>query len=85
MVTVYLWDASTWTGVCGSLEDAQRQAATHLGADKDGRIEAARLVTAVSSLSFAYERTGQRWTARQHRDGIVLWDPVPRERQPMAS
>ena len=85
MVTVYLWDTSTWTGVCGSLEDAQRHAAAHLGAEKDGRVEAAQLVTAVSSLSFAYERTGRTWTTRQHRDGTVLWDPVPRERQRTAS
>jgi hypothetical protein len=58
MVTVYLWDASTWTGVCGSLEDAQRHAAAHLGAGQDARIEAAQLVITVSSMSFCYERTG---------------------------
>jgi hypothetical protein len=85
MVTVYLWDASTWTGVCGSLQDAQEHTAAHLGTGRNGRIEAALLVTAVSSLSFCYERTGRTWTARQHRDGTVLWDPVPPQRQPMAS
>jgi hypothetical protein len=85
MVTVYLWDASTWTGICGSLEDAQQHAAAHLGAGEAGRIEAAQLVTAVSSLSFCYERTGRIWTAGQHRDGTVFWDPVPRERLPMTS
>ena len=85
MVTVYLWDASTWTGVCGSLEDAQQHAATHLGAEEDGRIVAAQLVTSVSSLSFCYEHTGRTWTARQHRDGTVLWDPAPLERVPKVS
>jgi hypothetical protein len=85
MVTVYLWDASTWTGVCGSLEDAQRQAAAHLGVGEDGWIEAAQLVTAVSSLSFCYERTGRTWTARRYRDDTVFWDPAPPKRLPVAS
>lgn len=80
MVTVYLWDAATWSGVSGSLEDAQRNAGARLSDEGHGRIEAALLVTAVSSLSFCYERTGRAWTAVHCRDGVVWWQPVPGER-----
>jgi hypothetical protein len=87
MVTVYLWDAGTWSGVSGSLEDAQRYATVRLGADGQGRIESARLVTAVWSLSLCYERTGRIWTAGRHRDGTVVWvsDSALRKRLPVAS
>ena len=85
MVTVYLWDAATWSGVSDSLDDAQRHAAVRLGHDEQGRIEAARLVTSVGSLSFCYERTGQTWTVIPHRDGTVLRDPVVRERLAVTS
>lgn len=87
MVTVYLWDAGTWSGVSGSLEDAQRYATVRLGEDGQGRIEFARLVTAVWSLSLCYERTGRVWTAGRQRDGTVFWDSdsVSRKHLPVAS
>jgi hypothetical protein len=80
MLTVYLWDADTWCGVTGSLEDAQQRAAGRIGEDGEGRIEAARIVLGVLSLARCYERTGQSWTARRRPDGTVAWIPVEHER-----
>jgi hypothetical protein len=77
VVTVYLWDAGTWSGVSGTLEDAQRHVADRMR--DGGRIEAAWLVSAVVSLSRCYERTGRTWTASRGPDGTVCWDPVSRE------
>jgi hypothetical protein len=79
-VTLYLWDTAIWSGVSGSLEDAQRNAGARLGDKGHGRIEAARLVTAVSSLTLCYERTGRTWTAVRCRDGTVCWQQVRSER-----
>jgi hypothetical protein len=78
VLIVYLWDAGTWCGVTGSLEDAQRRAAERIGEDGQGRIEAAMVVLGVISLARCYERTGQSWTARRRPDGAVSWIPVER-------
>jgi hypothetical protein len=80
MLTVYLWDAGTWCGVTGSLEDAQERAAGRIGEGGQGRIEAVWLVVGVISQASCYERTGQAWTARRRADGTVSWIPVERER-----
>jgi hypothetical protein len=80
MLTVYLWDAGTWCGVTGSLEDAQERAADRIGEEGQGRIEAAWVVLGVFSLARCYERSGQSWTARRRPDGTVSWIPVGRDR-----
>jgi hypothetical protein len=80
LLTVYLWDAGTWCGVTGSLEVAQQRAAERIGEDGHGRVEAARVVLGVLSLTRCYERTRQSWTARRRPDGTVSWIPVGRER-----
>jgi hypothetical protein len=80
MLTVYLWDAGTWCGVTGSLEDAQQRAAERVGEEGQGRVDAARIVLGVLSLARCYERTGQSWTAHRHTDGTVSWIPVKHER-----
>jgi hypothetical protein len=85
MLTVYLWDAGTWCGVTGSLEDAQERAADRIGEDGHGRIEAAWVVLGVFSQARCYERTGQAWTACRRLDGAVFWIPVGRERLRRAS
>ena len=79
MLTVYLWDAGTWCGVTGSLEDAQQRAADRIGEDGQARIEAAWVVLGVLSLARCYERNGQAWTACRRLDGTVFWAPVGRE------
>jgi hypothetical protein len=85
MVIVYLWDAATWSGVSGSLEDAQQHAAARMGARGHGRIETAWLVLGCWSLAQCYERTGRAWTACRAPDGTVSWDPVSHERVAVAS
>lgn len=78
MTVVYLWDAGTWSGVSGSLEDAQRRAAEHLGAAARARVESALLVTGIWSLSSRYEHTGNVWTSSRHPDGTLKWSSVRR-------
>jgi hypothetical protein len=80
MLTVYLWDAGTWCGVTGSLEDAQERAAGRIGEEGRGRIEAAWVVLGVFALERCYERTGQSWAARCRPDGAVSWILVERPR-----
>ena len=77
VVTVYLWDAGTWCGVSGTLEDAQQHVADRMR--DEGRIEAAWVVLGVFSLSRCYERTGQAWTAYRRPGGTVFWAPIGRE------
>lgn len=76
MLTVYLWDAGAWSGVSGSLEDAQDHAAKRLGDEGHARIEAAWLVVGARSLVRMYERTGQTWTAYRCPEGAVFWAPT---------
>jgi hypothetical protein len=78
MLTVYLWDAGTWCGVTGSLEDAQERAAERIGEEGQGRVEAAWVVLGAFSLARCYQRIGQTWTARCRADGAVSWIPVER-------
>jgi hypothetical protein len=80
MLTVYLWDTGTWSGVTDSLEDAQRRAAERIGEEGQGQIEAAWVVLGAFSLARCYESIGQSWTARRWSDGTVSWIPVQRER-----
>jgi hypothetical protein len=80
MLMVYLWDAGTWCGVTGWLEDAQERAAERIGKDGQGRIEAAWVVLGAFSLAGCYQRIGHSWTARRRPDGAVSWIPVERER-----
>lgn len=77
MRTAYLWDAGRWSGVAGSLGDAQAAAAEHAGDGVTARVEAARLATAVTGLQRVYERTGRAWTSRAGQ-GTVAWYPVMR-------
>lgn len=76
MTVIYLWDAGTWSGVSGSLEDAQHRAAEHLGAATRAQIESALLVTGIWSLSSRYEHTGNVWTSSRRPDGTLDWNPV---------
>ena len=75
---MYLWDAGTWSGVSGSLEDAQRRVAEHLGTAARARIESALLVTGIWSLSSRYEHTGNVWASSRRPDGTLAWDPMRR-------
>ncbi|MGH3166986.1 MAG: hypothetical protein ACRDN0_14005 [Trebonia sp.] len=72
-MTVYLWEAATWSGVSGSLGEAQRRATAHVEGGGQGRIEAALLAMGAPGLTFCYQRTGRSWTARRHPDGTVSW------------
>lgn len=80
VLTVYLWDAATWSGVSDSLDVAQRRVTARMGQDGRGRIEVAGLAVGVSTLTRVYERTGRGWTANRRPDGTVSWVPVGRER-----
>lgn len=72
-MTVYLWEAAAWSGVSGSLDEAQQRAAAHVEGGGRGRIEAAILATGAPGLTFSYQRTGRSWTARRNPDGTVSW------------
>lgn len=41
------------------------------------RVESARAVLGVESLTSGYERTGHGWEARCRRDGRITWMPLP--------
>ena len=70
-MTVWLWDApgpaSSARGVCGKEASARRAAAARLrgGHASAALVEEAILVIRTASLLGGYERTGNRWRARQ--------------------
>jgi hypothetical protein len=82
-VIVWLWDASgparRGRGITDDEAAARRAAEACLRGTEacSARVESARAVLGIESLTSGYERTGHGWEARRRRDGRITWMPLP--------
>jgi hypothetical protein len=78
---VFLWDV---TGpvrrVCGITDDQGRarqaaEACLRSGGAQDARVEEARVVLGIQTLTTGYRRTGHGWRARGGARSAITWVP----------
>jgi hypothetical protein len=79
VVTVFLWDAGSLSGVTDDEKRARRAAAAAIrgGHASVARVERALALPGIYTLVFDYYRTGTGWTAKRRSDGRVSWVPLP--------
>jgi hypothetical protein len=79
LITVFLWDAGSLSGVTDDEKRARRAAAAGIrsGHATAARVEKALALPGTSTLVFDYYRTGTGWTAERRSDGRVSWVPLP--------
>jgi hypothetical protein len=75
VITVFVWEAGSRSGVTDDEKRARRTAAACI---RDGRATVARVEKALAlpgiyTLVFDYHRTGTGWTAQRRGDGRVSW------------
>jgi hypothetical protein len=79
---VWLWEACsparTGLGITDDEAVARRAAeACVRGAEAySARVESARAVLGIESLTSGYQRTGHGWEAQRRRDGRITWMPL---------
>jgi hypothetical protein len=75
VITVFLWDAGSLSGVTDDERRARRAAAACIrgGQATDARVEKALALPGLYTLIFDYHRTGTGWTAQRRSDGQVSW------------
>jgi hypothetical protein len=79
MITVFLWDAGSSSGVTDDEQRARRAAAACIrgGRATVARVERALALPGTYTLIFDYHRTGTGWIAQRRSDGRVSWGPIP--------
>jgi hypothetical protein len=79
LITVFLWDAGSRSGVTDDEKRARRAAAACIrgGHATAARVEKALALPGTYTLVFDYHRTGTGWTAQRRSDGRVSWVPIP--------
>jgi len=77
LITVFLWDAGSLSGVTDDEKRARRAAAACIrdGQATVARVEKALALPGIYTLVFDYHRTGTGWTAQRRGDGRVSWIP----------
>ena len=79
LLTVFLWEAGSRSGVTDDEERARRAAAACIrsGHATVARVEKALALPGIYTLVFDYHRTGTGWIGQRRRDGRVSWVPIP--------
>jgi hypothetical protein len=79
VITVFLWDAGSLSGVTDDEKRARRAAAACIrgGHATVARVEKALALPGIYTLVFDYHRTGTGWVAQRRSDGQVSWAPLP--------
>lgn len=79
LITVFLWDAGSLSGVTDDEKRARRAAAACIrgGHATVARVEKALALPGIYTLVFDYHRTGIGWMAQRRGDGRVSWVPLP--------
>ena len=77
LITVFLWDAGSLSGVTDDEKRARRAAAAGIrgGHATVARVEKALALPGIYTLVFDYHRTGTGWIAQRRSDGRVSWAP----------
>jgi hypothetical protein len=79
LITVFLWEAGSLSGVTDDEKRARRAATAGLrgGYATIARVEKALALPGIYTLVFDYHRTGAGWIAQRRSNGRVTWAPLP--------
>ena len=79
MITIWLWDACSASGVTDGGPRAREAADVCLraGSADTARVELALLVHGTSTMTMFHNRTGMGWSAQRYRNGRTAWKPLP--------